>query len=104
MTYGIQTQAKADTTARRRWQLAGSALGLTLVLSGCGGGSSDSGTGGAAAGPAAAASVPDSAYQSTPAFMQFIASLRPDDRAEPLLVGDQTPPTDNRAEPWDGVQ
>ena len=104
MSHDIQMQAKADTRPRRLRQLGGSVLGLTLVLSGCGGGGSDSGSGGAAVGPAAAASVPDSAFQSTPAFMKFIASLSPDDRAEPLLIGDQTPPTDNRAEPWDGVQ
>ena len=82
--------------------LGGSAVVLALLLSGCGG-SSDSGSG-AAAGPAAAASVPESAYASTPAFMKYIASMSPDDRSEPLVVPDRAAPTDDRGEPWDGVQ
>ena len=101
MTHGSGPHASGQRRTPRLRQLGGAALLLTL--SACGGGS-DSGSGAGAAGPAAAASVPDSAYESTPAFMRFIASMSPDDRAEPLRVGEQMPPTDDRAQPWDGTQ
>ena len=86
------------TVALRARQLGGSLLLLTLLLSGCGGGGSDVMPAEAAA-PTAAASVPDSAFASTQAFMAFQRTLTPDDRAEPLQIGSLVPPTDDRAEP-----
>lgn len=85
-----------NISANCRRQLAGgSALLVGLLLGGCGGGGSS-----AAVAPSAAASVPDSAYASTPAFMAFIASMSPNDHAEPLLTSNATAPTDDHAEPW----
>lgn len=97
----FDTIKTGKTMGRLRRFALPSAL-LALGLGGCGGGGgSDSAT---TAGPAAAASVPDSAYASTPAFMMFIASMPPNDRAEPLLVGDRPAPTDDHGQPWDGVR
>lgn len=96
----FDTTTTGKTTRRLRRFALPSAL-LALGLGGCGGGGSDSGT---TVGPAAAASVPDSAYASTPAFMKYIASMQPDDRAEPLLLADKPAPTDDHGQPWDGVQ
>ena len=103
MTLSNESQSRAPKGMRRLRQFGGPAVVLALLLSGCGG-SSDSGSGGAATGPAAAASVPESAYASTPAFMRFIAAMGPDDRSEPLVLLDRAAPTDDRGEPWDGVQ
>ena len=84
---------KASPRVRR---LGGLTVLSALALAGCGGGS-DNATQDAAA--AATGTVPDSAAASTENLVAFELALKPDDRAEPLALGDLKLPTDDRAEP-----
>jgi hypothetical protein len=70
------------------------ALGLALVLAGCGG--SD----GATAPPLGQAEVPASAMSSVRAFNQFVGSLSASDTDEALLLKDNAkPPVTETGEP-----
>ena len=84
---------KQPTPTRKR-VLGGSALALTLVVAGCGGGSEAP-----VATDVAADSVPDSAAASTSSLVAYQLALPSDDRSEPLKIGSLTLPTDDRAEP-----
>lgn len=89
---------KNMTMKQRRLPLGGSALLLALALAGCGGGGGDAEV--PAAAPADAPGVvPESAFASTEAYIVFHRTLTLSDRAEPLEIGNLTPPTDDRAEP-----
>ncbi len=74
----------------------GLACALALALSACGGGG-DSGSVSSTA--AVSASVPDSTFASSQAFMAYDLSLKPSNTTEPLLIGSHTAPTDAPAEP-----
>ena len=72
------------------------ALGLALVLAGCG---SDDG-GGQATPPLTQTEVPASATASVQAFNQFVASLPASERDEALRLKDDTvPPVSDTDEP-----
>ncbi len=73
------------------------ALGSGLALAACGGGG-----GGDMAGAdpsATATTVPDSAAASTASLVSYELGLSPNDRTEPLNLGNLTLPIDDRAEP-----
>lgn len=72
------------------------ALGSGLALAACGGGG---GNVAAIDQPTAATTVPDTAAASTTSLVSYVLGLSPNDRAEPLNLGNLTLPTDDRAEP-----
>ena len=80
--------------------LAGAMLALLALLAGCGGSGGD---GDIAEAPPEAQRVPASATASVKAFTTYVASLPPDDRAEPLDLDGVTPPTSETAEPEESV-
>lgn len=68
-------------------------LAAAMALSACGGGSSTS--------PAAidAQVLPTSALASPQAYTQFTSAQPDSDSSEPMVMGDQAPPTSETAEP-----
>ena len=87
------TSTKVSQQVRR---FGGLTVFSALALAGCGGGSDNVSQDVTAA---ATDSVPDTAAASTENLVAYELALAPDDRAEPLEIGNLTLPTDDRAEP-----
>ena len=85
------------TRSCRAALLGAPVLGLALALGACGW--RRLGVATTDATPAASDTVPDSAAASTSAFVAYELTLAPDDRAEPLKIGNLVLPTDDRGEP-----
>ena len=79
------------------------ALMVGAALAGCGGGGGDggSGSGGGGAGGTTSGSVPDSALQSSDAFIAYVKQLVATavDNSEPIGLGSGQAPVSNTAEP-----